>query len=155
MKLIFLHHLNYKYIFHTVIYDSLVLIYVITRGGGRSANLGGQTLIQDLLMKEVLLLDKGQTISKTNYVFFNSPKKRTKLTILSKEDSQDSEFCLFFGRIEKKIISFEIYVLFIPFLVFGHFWQQSHEDTKMICNLCLHSAREDGQDKKTERKAHN
>ena len=28
---------------------------------------------------------KGQTISKVNYGFLNSPKKQTKLTILSKE----------------------------------------------------------------------
>ena len=28
---------------------------------------------------------QGQTISKANYAFLNSPKKRTKLTILSKE----------------------------------------------------------------------
>ena len=33
---------------------------------------------------------KGQTISKANYGVLNSPKKRTKLTILSKEDAQDS-----------------------------------------------------------------
>ena len=41
---------------------------------------------------------KGQTISKANYGFLNSSKKRTKLTILSKEDAQDSEFCLFFWK---------------------------------------------------------
>ena len=39
---------------------------------------------------------KGQKIWKANYGFLNSPKKRTKLTILSKEDAQDSEFCSFF-----------------------------------------------------------
>ena len=33
---------------------------------------------------------KGQTILKANYGFLNSPKKQTKLTILSKEDAQDS-----------------------------------------------------------------
>ena len=35
---------------------------------------------------------QGQKIWKANYGFLNSPKKRTKLTILSKEDAQDSEF---------------------------------------------------------------
>ena len=34
------------------------------------------------------------------------PKKRTKLTILSKEDPQDSEFHSFFGRIEDSINCF-------------------------------------------------
>jgi hypothetical protein len=44
---------------------------------------------------------KGQTISKANYGVLNSPKKRMKLTILSIEDAQDSEFCSFFERIEE------------------------------------------------------
>jgi hypothetical protein len=35
---------------------------------------------------------KGETISKANYDLINSSKKRTKFTILSKEDAQDSEF---------------------------------------------------------------
>ena len=34
------------------------------------------------------------------------------------------------------------------FLVFGHFWRQSNENTKILCNLCLHFARQDGQDRK-------
>ena len=42
---------------------------------------------------------KGKKISKENYGFLNSPKKRTKLTILSKEDTQDSEFHSFFGEL--------------------------------------------------------
>ena len=43
-----------------------------------------------------------------------------------------------------------------PNLVFGHFWWASYENTKILSNLCLHSARQDGQDrKKTERKSHN
>jgi hypothetical protein len=43
-------------------------------------------------------------------------------------------------------------VSFIPFLVFGHFWQLSYENTKILRNLCLHFARQDGQDgKKPER----
>ena len=42
------------------------------------------------------------------------------------------------------------------FLVFGHFWQQSYENTKILRNLCLHFARQDGQDgKKTEKKSRN
>ena len=41
---------------------------------------------------------KGQ---KSNYGNLNSYKKQTKLTILSREDAQDSEFCSFFGRIEE------------------------------------------------------
>ena len=46
---------------------------------------------------------KGQKISKANHGFLNSPKKRTKLTILSKKDPQDSEF---FERIEDTINCF-------------------------------------------------
>ena len=46
---------------------------------------------------------KGQTIWKANYGFLNSSKKGKKLTILSREDAQDSEFCSFFGRIEDTI----------------------------------------------------
>jgi hypothetical protein len=38
----------------------------------------------------------------------------------------------------------DICVLFIPFLVFGHFWQQSYENTKILRNLCLHFTRQDG-----------
>ena len=40
-------------------------------------------------------------MSKANYGFLNSSKKQLKLTILSKEDAQDSEFSLFFGKIEE------------------------------------------------------
>jgi hypothetical protein len=43
-------------------------------------------------------MTKGQTILKENYGFLNSPKKRTKLTILSKESAQDSEFRSFLGE---------------------------------------------------------
>ena len=49
-------------------------------------------------------------------------------------------------------------VLFIPFLflVYGHFWQPSYKNMKILCNLCLHFARQDGQDgKKPERKSSN
>ena len=36
--------------------------------------------------------------------------------------------------------------------VFGYFWRQSYENTKILNNLCLPFARQDGQDgKKTER----
>ena len=37
----------------------------------------------------------------------------------------------------------------ISFLVFGHFW---HEVTKILHNLCLHFARQDGQDGKKQEK---
>ena len=40
-----------------------------------------------------------QTISKANYGFLNSPKKRTKLTILSKEEAQDVSFVRFLGEL--------------------------------------------------------
>ena len=43
-----------------------------------------------LSTQEKVIAGKGQTISKANYGFLNSSKKRTKLTILSKEDVQDS-----------------------------------------------------------------
>jgi hypothetical protein len=44
-------------------------------------------------------------------------------------------------------------VSFIPFLVFGHFWRQCYENTKILGNLCLHFARQDEQDGK-KRKEH-
>ena len=59
-----------------------------------------------LFVKYFCIFNKGQTISKANYGVLNSSKKRTKLTILSKEDAQDSEFRSFFGRIEDTIICF-------------------------------------------------
>ena len=34
------------------------------------------------------------------------------------------------------------------FLVFSHFWRQSYENTKILCNLCLHFARQEGQEGK-------
>ena len=46
-----------------------------------------------------------------------------------------------------------ICVSFIPFFVFGHFWWWSCENTKILCNLCLHFARQDGLDE--ERKSRN
>ena len=39
------------------------------------------------------------------------------------------------------------------FLVFSYFWQQSNENMKILLNICLYFARQDGQDgKQTERK---
>ena len=38
------------------------------------------------------------------------------------------------------------------FLVFGHFWQQRYENTKILHNLYLRFARQDGQDRKTGKK---
>ena len=40
------------------------------------------------------------------YGVLNSSKIGTKLTILSTESAQDSEFCLFFGRIQDAMICF-------------------------------------------------
>ena len=59
--------------------------------------------IRNWISETSFCLSKGQIITKTNYGFLNSPQKRTKLTILSKEDAQDSEVCSFLGRIEKTI----------------------------------------------------
>ena len=30
-------------------------------------------------------------------------------------------------------------------MVFGHFWHQSYKSTKILHNVCLHFARQDGQ----------
>ena len=38
------------------------------------------------------------------------------------------------------------------FFVFGHCWRQSCENTKILCNLCLHFAKQDGQDGKNREK---
>ena len=43
-------------------------------------------------------------------------------------------------------------VSFIPYFVFGHFWQQRYENTKILRNLCLHFARQDGEDGKKGKK---
>ena len=43
------------------------------------------------------------------------------------------------------------YVSFSLFLVFGHFWQWSYENTKILRNLCLHFARQDRQDGKNRK----
>ena len=40
------------------------------------------------------------------------------------------------------------------FLVFGHFWRQIYKNTKVLCNLCLHFARQDGQDGKKWKENH-
>ena len=41
------------------------------------------------------------------------------------------------------------------FLVFGHFWQRSEENTKIVLyNICLHFARQDGQDGKKQKENH-
>ena len=37
-------------------------------------------------------------------------------------------------------------------LFFGHFWRRSYEPTKILHNLCLHFARQDGQDGKNGEK---
>ena len=38
------------------------------------------------------------------------------------------------------------------FLVFGPFWQRSYKSTKILCNFCLHFARQKGQDRKNRKK---
>ena len=40
------------------------------------------------------------------------------------------------------------------FLVFGHFWQRSYENTKILRNLCLRFARQDGQDREKRKENH-
>ena len=40
------------------------------------------------------------------------------------------------------------------FLVFGHFWPRSYENTKILHNLCLHFARQDGQDGQKQKENH-
>ena len=40
------------------------------------------------------------------------------------------------------------------FFIFGHFWRRSYENTKILCNLYLHFARQDGQDRKKRRENH-
>ena len=40
------------------------------------------------------------------------------------------------------------------FLVFGHFWRQSYENMKILRNLCLHFAKQDGQDRKKWKENH-
>ena len=40
------------------------------------------------------------------------------------------------------------------FLVFVHFWRQSYKNTKILPNLCLHFARQDGQDRKKWKENH-
>ena len=39
-------------------------------------------------------------------------------------------------------------------LVFGHFWQRSYENTKILRNLCLPFARQDGEDGKKQKEDH-
>jgi hypothetical protein len=39
-------------------------------------------------------------------------------------------------------------------LVFGHFWRQSYKNTKILCNLCLHFAKQNGQDGKKRKENH-
>ena len=43
-------------------------------------------------------------------------------------------------------------IFHFSFLVFGHFWQQNYEGTKISCNLCLDFARQDGQDNGKKRR---
>ena len=79
---------------------------------------------------------KGQTILKANYDFLNSPKKRTKLTILSKKEAQDSEFRSFFWRIEETINCFRDLLTFTKFRLFS----KSHKNltkSQMLRSLLI------------------
>ena len=40
------------------------------------------------------------------------------------------------------------------FLFFGHFWQRSYKNTKILRNLCLHFARQVRQDGKKRKENH-
>ena len=40
------------------------------------------------------------------------------------------------------------------FFVFGHFWQRSYENTKILRNLCSQFAMQDGQDGKKQKENH-
>ena len=51
---------------------------------------------------------KGQTISKANYGILNSSKKRTRLTIMSKEDTQAVSYVCFLEEFRRPYISFDI-----------------------------------------------
>ena len=53
-----------------------------------------------------------------------------------------------------RILNFLCSVSFIPFFVFGHFWRRSYENTKILHNLLLHFARQDGQDGKKWKENH-
>ena len=44
------------------------------------------------------------------------------------------------------------FLRWIPILVFGPFYWRCYENTKILCNLCLHFARQDGQDGKNRKK---
>ena len=48
------------------------------------------------------------------------------------------------------------FVSYIPnlFFYFGHFWQESYKNMQILCNLCLHFARQDGQDGKKWKENH-
>ena len=64
-----------------------------------------------------------------------------------------TKWCLFQDGCSRQphklvIVAVVLLVSFIPFLVFGHFWWQSYENTKKLPNLCLHFATQDGQDGK-------
>ena len=43
-----------------------------------------------------------------------------------------------------------MFVLFIPFSFLVTFVDKVYENMKILCNLCLHFARKDGQDRKNE-----
>ena len=59
---------------------------------------------------------------------------------------------LWFWPMESCKIKSEIISSHFSFFVFGHFWWRSYKNTKILCNLCVHLARQDGQDGKQRKK---
>ena len=51
-------------------------------------------------------------------------------------------------------LSFLFRSCYFLFLVFRHFWRWSYENMKILCNHCLHFARQDGQDRKNPKENH-
>ena len=56
-------------------------------------------MLQKPVFKDLNRLKVRKSQKQYVYGILDSHKKRTKLTILSKDEAQDSKFCLFFGRI--------------------------------------------------------
>ena len=60
-----------------------------------------------------------------------------------------------FTRIIDKVFKItNTYVSSITFFVFGHFWRQSYENTKILHNLCLHLVGQAGQEQQKRKENH-